>query len=301
MRIFLTGATGFIGARILDELLSSGHEVLGLTRSDSGAQWLRAKGAEVHRGSLEDPESLSAGAAEVDAVIHTAFDHDFSRFVENCEKDRRVIEALGSQLNGSNRPLIITSGTGMGSALPGEKAIENVFNEHSPNPRVASELAGRKLLDQGVNVSVVRLPQVHDTMRQGLLTPYIALAQQKGALAYLDDGMNRVAAAHVLDVAALYRIALDKAETGACYHAVAEEGVPVRKIAETLGARLSLPVISLPREKATEHFGWLGMFIGLDLTASSALTRERLSWQPVGPELLTDLKRLDISPDETLP
>ncbi|GBR04891.1 SDR family oxidoreductase [Acetobacter oeni] len=295
MRVFLTGATGFIGARITDELLATGHQVLGLTRSDAGAQSLIAKGAEPHRGTLEDTDSLRAGVARADAVIHTAFDHDFSHFVENCEKDRRVIAAMGAELKGSSRPIIITSGTGMGSASPGQIATETVVNEQAPNPRIASELAGNVLLDEGVSLSVVRLPQVHDRQRQGLLTLYIQLAREKGVVAYLDEGASRVSAAHVLDVATLYRLALDKGETGARYHAVAEEGIPMRDIAETLGTSLGLPVISLPREKAAEHFGWLGTFIDMDLSASAVLTRERLGWTPTGPGLLTDLEHLDLS------
>ncbi|NHN90033.1 SDR family oxidoreductase [Acetobacter conturbans] len=295
MRVFLTGATGFIGSRITDELLAAGHQVLGLTRSDAGERSLKAKGADVHRGTLEDTDSLRAGAARADAVIHTAFDHDFSRFMENCEKERRVIAAMGAELKGSGRPMIITSGTGMGSPMPGQIATEDVFNEHAPNPRIASELAGQVLLDAGVSLSVMRLPQVHDTTRQGLITPYIAIAREKGVVAYLDEGASRLAAAHVLDVAALYRLALDKGGPGERYHAVAEEGVPIRAIAETLGGVLGLPVMSLPREKAAEHFGWLGMFVGMDLPASGAVTRERLGWHPGGPGLIADLERLDIS------
>ncbi|MBS1097011.1 SDR family oxidoreductase [Gluconobacter sphaericus] len=292
MRVFLTGATGFVGARVADQLLAGGHQVLGLTRSDAGAQSLMAKGVNVYRGTLEDPDSLRSGAAQADAVIHTAFDHDFSHFVENCEKDRLVIETIGAELKGSDRPFIITSGTGMGSLLPGVVAMENVFNANSPNPRVASELAGQVLQDAGVNLSVVRLPQVHDTARQGLLTQYIEIARQKGIIVYLGDGANRFAAAHVLDVALLYRLALEKGEVGARYHAVGEEGISVRRIAETLSAALDLPMMSLPPERAESHFGWLGMFVGMDLPASSITTRERLNWQPVGPGLIEDLEQV---------
>lgn len=293
MRVFLTGATGFIGSRIVPELTAAGHEVVGLTRSEEGARLLVAAGAKAYRGTLEDPGSLRAGADAADAVIHTAFDHDFSNFVANCEKDRRVIEALGSALKGSNRPLLITSGTGMGGAGAGRLASEDVFDTEHPNPRVASELAGAALLEAGVNVSVVRLPQVHDTVKQGLVTPYVALAREKGVVAYLGEGTNRWPAAHVLDVARLYRLALEKGEPGARYHAVAEEGVPVREIAQVLGEGLGVPVVSLAPEKAAEHFGWLAMFVGLDLRASSALTRERLGWRPEGPGLIDDLKRMD--------
>jgi nucleoside-diphosphate-sugar epimerase len=244
---------------------------------------------------LEDLDSLRAGAAQADAVIHTAFDHDFSNFVANCEKDRHVIEAMGSMLKGSDRQLIITSGTGMGDAGNGHPATEDVFNKDHPNPRVASELAGNAMLDAGVNVSVMRLPQVHDTVRQGLITPFVEISREKGVVAYVGDGRNRWPAAHVLDVAKLYRLALDKGRAGARYHAVAEEGIPVREIAEVVGAGLGVPVRSLTPEEAPQHFGWLGIFAGMDLPASSAETRERLGWQPTGPGLVEDLKRMDYS------
>ncbi|MGF6495309.1 nucleoside-diphosphate-sugar epimerase [Luteibacter sp. 621] len=293
MRIFLTGATGFIGSRIVPQLLAAGHQVLGMTRSDSGAAWLRENGAEAHRATLEDVDSIRAGAANAEAVIHTAFDHDFSNFVANCEKDRRVIAALGSVLKGSNRPLLITSGTGLGQANHGELAREDVVNFAHPNPRVASEQEGQAQLDAGVNVSVVRLPQVHDTKKQGLITPFIEISREKGLVGYLGDGSNRWPAAHVDDVALLYRLAVERAEAGARYNAVAEEGVAVREIADVLGAGLNLPVKSLTPEEAQAHFGWLGMFAGLDLSASSQLTRERLGWNPVGPSLLEDLRHMD--------
>ncbi len=292
MRVFLTGATGFIGSAILPELIGAGHQVLGLTRSDAGARSLIAAGAEVHRGDLEDLESLRNGAAGSDAVIHTAFDHDFSRFVANCEKDGRAIEALGAALKGSVRPLVITSGTGMGTAEPGQPATEDVFNTSHPNPRVASEIAGAAMLDAGVNVSVVRLPQVHDTVKQGLITPFVALTREKGVAAYVGDGRHRWPAAHVLDVARLYRLVVEKREAGARYNAVAEEGIPVRDIAEVVARGLKVPVVSLSPEEAAGHFGWLAMFAGLDLSASSAQTRARLGWRPTGPGLIADLERM---------
>lgn len=295
MLVFLTGATGFIGSRIVPELLDAGHQVLGMTRSDRGAQFLEEVGARVHRGTLEDIDSLRAGAEQADAVVHTAFDHDFSNFVANCEKDRRVIEAMGSVLRGSDRPLIITSGTGTGDAGNGQPATEDVFNQDHPNPRVASELAGNAMLEAGVNVSVVRLPQVHDTVRQGLITPFIEISRAKGIAAYVGDGGNRWPAAHVLDVARLYRLVLDKGRAGERYHAVAEEGIPVHEIAAVVAAGLGVPVRSLTPEEGQQHFGWLGIFAGMDLSASSAKTRKHLAWQPTGPGLIEDLKRMDYS------
>ena len=295
MRVFLTGATGFIGSRIVPELVGAGHQVLGLTRSDAGARWLDEVGAEAHRGELEDPDGLASGAAQADAVIHTAFDHEFSRFVANCEKDRRVIQAMGGVLAGSDRPLIITSGTGIGNAGPGRPATEDVVDWDNPNPRIASEQAGADMAAKGVSVAVVRLPQVHDTVKQGLITPAIAVAREKGVSAYIGDGANRWPAAHVTDVARLYRLALEHHEPGARYHAAAEEGVPVRRIAEVIGAGLGVRVVSLSPEEAADHFGWLALFAGLDFPASSAWTRERLGWQPTGPGLLADLEGMDYS------
>jgi nucleoside-diphosphate-sugar epimerase len=292
MRVFLTGATGFIGSRIVPELLQAGHQVIGLTRSDEGAQRLTDAGAGVHRGTLEDLESLRSGATKADGVIHAAFDHDFSNYVANCEKDRRAIEALGSVLKGSDRPLIITSGTGMGSAGHGKPAVEDNFDTNHPTPRSASEIAGNAMLEQGVNVSVMRLPQVHDTVKQGLITPLVEIARAKGVSAYVGDGSNRFPAGHVVDVARLYRLALEKSESGARYHAVAEEGIPLRQIAEVLGKGINVPVKSISLEEAKEHFGWMGMFAGMDLWASGAKTQERLNWHPTGPGLIADLERM---------
>ena len=291
MRVFVTGATGFIGSAVVPELIAAGHQVLGLTRSDAGAQSLLAAGAEAHRGALEDLDSLHGGAAQSDGVIHCAFDHDFSRFVANCEKDKRAIEALGGALIGSDRPLVITSGVGMG-AEHGRPAIEDVFNPSHPNPRVASELAGASLSAAGVNVVVVRLPQVHDPVKQGLITPYVALSREKGVCAYVGDGLNRWPAAHVLDVARLYRLALEKREPGARYHAVAEEGIAVREIAEVIGRGLKAPVVAMSPKEAAGHFGWLAPFAGMDMPASSAQTRERLGWLPTGPGLIADLEQM---------
>ena len=293
MRVFLTGATGFIGSRIVPELLGAGHRVLGLTRSDAGARWLEEAGAEVHRGILEDPDSLASGAAQAEAVIHTAFDHDFSRFVENCEKDRRVIQAIGNVLAGSDRPLIITSGTGMGSPGPGQPALEDVVDWTHANPRVASERAAADVAAKGVSVAVVRLPQVHDTVKQGLITPAVAIAREKRVSAYVGDGANCWPAAHVSDVARLYRLVLEHHEPGARYHAVAEEGVPVREIAGVIGSGLGIPVVSLSPQEAADHFGWLAPFAGFDMPASSVWTRKRLDWHPTGPGLIADLEKMD--------
>ncbi|MEI4483217.1 MULTISPECIES: SDR family oxidoreductase [unclassified Phyllobacterium] len=293
MRVFLTGASGFIGSRVLRELLAAGHEVIGLTRSDFGAKQLVNAGASAYFGTLEDPKGLAKGADNSDAVIHMAFDHDFSNFVSNCEKDRRVIGALGSVLKGSNRPLLITSGVGIGDPGNGEPARKDVFDAHHFNPRIASELAGQEQLAAGVNLGVVRLPQVHDTVRQGLITPYIDMAREKGVVAYIDQGTNRWAAGHVNDVARLYVLGLDRAEPGARYHAVSEEGVAARDIAETVATALGLPTASLSKEEAEAHFGWFAMFAAADITASSVLTRQTLGWQPTGPSLLSDLKEMD--------
>lgn len=293
MHVFLTGATGFIGSRILKELLDAGHRVTGLTRSQSGADALKALGAHAYLGSLEEPESLKEGAARADAVIHTAFDHDFSRFVENCEKDRRVILALGDALEGSSKPLIITSGTGIGSAGPGQLATEDFFSPVNPNPRVASEITAEELLKAGLNVSVVRLPQVHDTVKQGFVTLYIDIARKTGVAAYVGDGLNRWPAGHVFDVARLYRLAVEKGQAGVRYHAVAEQGVAVRDIATTVAAGLKLPLKSLTAEEAKTHFGWMAPFASMDAIASSQWTRKELGWQPTGPDLIADLQRMD--------
>jgi nucleoside-diphosphate-sugar epimerase len=298
MRVFLTGATGFIGSAIIPELINADHQLLGLTRSDVGAQSLIAAGAEVHRGSLEDPESLRSGAAQSDGVIHCAFDHsafgasDFSQFTQVCEKDRRAIEALGDTLRGSGRPLVITSGTAMGNAVPGHPATEDRFDPDHPNPRKMSEVAGAAVLERGVNVSVVRLPQVHNTVKQGLITYALRVAREKGASAYIGEGLNRWPAAHVLDVACLYRLALEKGEAGSRYNAVAEEGISMRKIAEVIGKGLKVPVVSLTQEEAQAHFGWLAMFVGFDMPASSAQTRQRLGWHPTRPGLIADLQQM---------
>jgi nucleoside-diphosphate-sugar epimerase len=251
---------------------------------------LIAAGAEVHRGNLEDLEILRSGAAQADAVIHTAFNHDFSKFAANCEADKRAIEALGDVLAGSNRTLIVTAG--IGPLAPGRAATEKdtaIFNPAMPR---VSEQTGMAQVARGVNVSVIRLPQVHDTVKQGLVSYAIHLAREKGVSPYIGDGENRWAAAHVLDVAHLYRLALEKHETGSRYHAVGEEGVSMREIAEVVGRGLKVPAVSLSAEEAPAHFGWLAVPAGFDMPASSAQTRQRLGWIPTGPGLIADLERM---------
>lgn len=288
MRVFVTGASGFIGSAIVQDLMNAGHQVLGLVRSDSAAQSLAATGAQVHRGDLENLESLRSGAAQCDGVIHTAFIHDFSKFKDNCEIDRSAIGALGDALAGSNRLLIVTSGTGHNPS--GRiRTEEDAPVPSSVNPRGASEEAAASLTSRGVRVSVVRLPQVHDPVKQGLVSYLIAVAREKRISAYVGDGLNRWPAVHLLDAVPLYRLALEKGAAGVNYHAVAEEGVPVREIAEAIGRGLKVPVVSKSPEEAGSHFGWLGLFAGFDLPASSAKTQEWLDWRPGHSGLIADL------------
>lgn len=289
MRIFLTGATGFIGSRVARELMTAGHQVLGLTRTTAGAEQLMASGVEVHFGNIDSLDSLQRGARLADGVIHTAFNHDFSTFVANCEHDYRVIDAMGTALEGTQKPLIITSGVAMGS--PGNYALatEDNFNAENPNPRRATELAGLAVAQRGVNVSVVRLPQVHDTHKQGLITPLIELARQAGVSGYVEEGQNRWAAVHVSDVAAVYLRALEGNISNRRYHAVAEEGIPMRTLAEVIGYVLNVPVKRIAAKDAQQHFGWMSQLIAHDMPASGALTRERLAWHPTGPGLIEDL------------
>lgn len=294
MRVFITGATGFIGMAVTKELIGAGHQVVGLARSAERAGALVALGAEVRLGTIEEPARLAGYAAEADGTIHLAFNHDFSRMVQNCEDDRTVITAIGAALAGSGRPLLMTSGAAVASGEGGRPATEHDL-PGGLNPRGLSEEVALALAERDVAVGVVRLPQVHDPRKQGLITYMIAIARQHGTLAYVGDGANRVAAAHVDDVAVLYRLALEKAARGVRYHAVDEEGVPVRDMCEVIGRRLDLPVRSVSPEEGQAIYGWLAMFLGRDLTASSAWTREQLGWEPRGPSMLEDLARLEVA------
>lgn len=295
MRVFLTGATGFIGSHIIPELLGRGHQVLGLTRSDAGARQLEAAGVDVHRGDLEQPDTLASGAAAADAVIHCAFDHNFETFFANTRKDERNIAAMGEALEGTHKPILITSGVGIGTPLHGGPATEDVLNPRHANPRIASELAAAALIARRVDVRTIRLPQVHDTTRAGLITPLIAEARRAGVVAYLGEGQTRWSAAHVGDVAKLYVLALEKGEPGARYNGCVEEGVTARAIAVAIGKGTELPVRSIAADEVERYFGWMAPFAGLDMVASNDWTRARLGWEPAGPDLLTDLAAMDYS------
>jgi len=296
MRIFVTGAPGFIGSQLLPELIQAGHHVLGLARSEAGAERLRAAGADVKYGSLEDLDSLRDGAAKSDGVIHLAFNHDFSQFQKNCEDDRRAIAAIGEVLLGSNRPFVVTSGTAIAANVDGKPSTEDGLTA-AWNPRAASEAAVKELTARGVNTSVVRLAQIHDTHKQGLVPYVTAVAREKRVSAYIGDGGNRWPAAHVSDTAHLYRRAFEKAEPGAIYHAVAEEGVSMKAIAEALARGLKVPVVSVKPEEVEAHFGWIARFAGHDMPASSEQTRRKLGWEPTGPGLIADLETLHVPED----
>jgi nucleoside-diphosphate-sugar epimerase len=291
MRIFVTGATGFVGTAVVQELLRAGHEVLGLARSDAAAQSLVAAGAKAYRAQLEDLESLCRAADESDGVIHTGFNHDFSKFKENCELDRKVIEALGSALAPTDRPLIITSAIGV--LPPGGRVTEETKPASpSPNPRATSEEAARALIERGACASIVRLPpSVHGEGDHGFVPILIKIAREKKASVFIDSGANRWPAVHRLDAARVYRLALDKAARGAYYHAVAEEGVAFREIAEVIGRRLKVPVIGKSPQEAARHFTWFAHFASLNVLAPSEQTQAKLGWRPTQPGLIADLDR----------
>ncbi|MBC8154120.1 MAG: SDR family oxidoreductase [Bacteroidetes bacterium] len=292
MRIFVTGATGYIGSALVQELIGAGHQVLGLARSEETARKLAAAGVEAHLGALNDLDSLRRGAAASDGVIHTAYNHDFSAYATAGETDRQAVEALGSALIGSDRPFVITSGITV--LTPGRIAIETDAPDlnAASAPRIPSEEIMQKLATQGVRTSVVRLsPSVHGEGDYGFVPTLIGIAREKGVSAYIGDGTNRWCAVHRLDATHLFRLALEKGTTGARYHGVADEGIPVRDIATLIGQHLNLPVVSKPAEEAADHFGWLGAFLSVDCPASSALTQQRLDWHPSQPSLLADLNQ----------
>jgi nucleoside-diphosphate-sugar epimerase len=291
MRIFVTGATGFIGTELVKELIAEGHQVRGLTRSEAGARQLEAVGAEVHYGNLKDVETLRSGATGMDVVVNLAFNHDdMSKFAESGQDERAGIEAMGSVL-APGKLLVVTSGTGLADGGLGHVRVET-------DPPVSTlprnpEAAARSVAERGVHVAIVRLPQVHDTRKQGLVPYLTEAARGKGLSAYVGDGANRWAAAPLRDVAHLYRLVVDQTGPGVTvYHAVQEEGVPLREIAETIGKGLKVPVVSLDQANAAEHFGWLAHFAGLDMPASSDWTRKTLNWQPTGPGLIEDLTNM---------
>ena len=287
MRVFVTGASGFIGSAIVKELIANGHDVLGLARSDASAASITAAGATVHRGSIEDLDSLQRGAAASQGVIHTAFNHDFSNWEANCENDRRAIEAMGTTLAGSSHPLLIASGIGL--LPPGLPSTEDSLPSGNL-PRVKSEEAAAALAARGVKVSAMRLPPtVHGEGDHGFISILIGIAREKGISVYVGDGANRWPAVHRLDAAVAFRLALEKGAPHPRLHIVDEEGLPTRQIAEAIGRGLNIPVVSKSPEEAAEHFGFLGHFFALDVPTSSKKTRDWLGWRPTHPSLLADL------------
>jgi nucleoside-diphosphate-sugar epimerase len=287
MRVFVTGATGFVGSAIVSELIAAGHTVLGLARNDANAKLLTAAGAEVHHGSLEDLDSLRSGAAQSDAVIHTAFIRDFNNFAAASQTDMRAIETMGAGLAGSNRPFVATSGV---LFLQRKGPLGTEEDATIPGLPRQSEETALAMVSRGVKASVIRLgASVHGQGDHAFVPELIRIAREKGVSAYIGDGLNRWPAVHRLDAAALYRLAVEKGSAGARYHGIAEEGVALREIAEVIGRRLDLPVVSKSPDEAAAHFGWIARFLGIDGASSSALTQKQLGWRPTQPGLIADL------------
>ena len=291
MKVFLTGGSGFVGSAVLPQLIGAGHQVLALARSDASAKALRAAGAEVLAGDLDNLDVLRKGAEQSEGVVHIAFTSDFAQIMASSAQDAKAIETMGGALEGSDRPLVITSVGIIGKPSPSQPAVETFLDRSKPNPMRMTEFAGADVADRGVNVSVVRLPQVHNTVRQGIPGMMKQLAEGKKVSAYIGDGENRWAAAYLDDVALLYRLALERKKPGSVYHAVGEEGVTLKKIAEVIGAKSGVPVISISMEESQSHFGPFAVLVGLDMSASNTITKETLGWNPVGPGLLSDLEQ----------
>lgn len=299
MRVFVTGATGFIGSHLLPELIGAGHQVVGLTRSEAGAQMLVRAGAEAFYGNLEEPDGFLKAAENADSIIHTAFNHDFSDIKTHSENDRKLIAMFGDVVAGSERPLIVASGTGLIDRAKADGPVKETDPHLSADvfPRAATEEAADALAAKGrnINMMVVRLSQVHDTRRFGRLTWHIEAARKHGRVAYIGDGANRLSAVHVTDAVRLFRLALERGKAGGHYHAVAEDGVPMRDIAAVIGDVLQMPVVSISPEEASDYFGSIAQIAAIDMAASSALTRTELDWSPNGPGLLADLRNMDVT------